>query len=279
MADPSPSLLVIALRIVGALLAVELLWLALLRHPELRRASPLGTPAVMLSGAAGALAALAIRPQPKVLGELLVGLGASARRWPPPSGLAVVALPAVLGRGPLGSIAVGAAVLLTAAELTCGGTGRAAGAAGAHADRGDASVARGGRLCRRVVGTDGTAAGGSQRGGRGGCGGRGGHRWRRVEAAERPRSGRAARIAGRGCGVAKRRGSRATAVAMATATGLPRVPDGAGAVRRRVPRHGDRRADDTRAARPVAAWLAFLGLVVAAVFAFLLPTGSTAIGG
>jgi hypothetical protein len=117
MAEPSPSLLVIALRIVGALLSVELLWLALHRHPELRRASPLGAPAVLLSGLAGAVAALAIRPDPKVLGELLTGIDASAAALAAAVGLAIVALPAVLGRAPVGSIALGAAVLLTGAEL------------------------------------------------------------------------------------------------------------------------------------------------------------------
>ena len=117
MADPAPSLLVIALRIVGALLAVELLWIALHRHPELRGPSPLGMPAVLLSGAAGTLASLAIRPSPKPLGELLVGVDASAVALAAAVGLGIVALPAVLGRGPVGSIALGAAVLLTAAEL------------------------------------------------------------------------------------------------------------------------------------------------------------------
>jgi hypothetical protein len=117
MTDPSPSLVVVALRIVGALLSVELLWIALQRHPELRRASPIGTPAVLLSGIAGGLATLAIRPEPRVLGELLVGIDASGATLAAAVGLAIVALPAVLGRGPVGSIALGAAVLLTGAEL------------------------------------------------------------------------------------------------------------------------------------------------------------------
>jgi hypothetical protein len=117
MADPAPSLLVLALRLVGALLAVELLWIALQQHPELRRPSPLGMPAVILSGLAGAVAVLALRPDPKVLGELLSGLDAAAAALAAGVGLAIVALPAVLGRGPVGSIALGAAGLLTAAEL------------------------------------------------------------------------------------------------------------------------------------------------------------------
>lgn len=117
IADPAPSLLAIAVRIVGALLAVELLWVGLNRHDDLRRASPLGLPAVLLSGAAGAVAALAIGPEPLVLGELLVGIDAGAVGLAAAVGLAVIALPAVLGRGPIGSVAIGAAVLFTAAEL------------------------------------------------------------------------------------------------------------------------------------------------------------------
>ena len=52
-----------------------------------------------------------------MLGELLVGLDASAVSLAAAVGLGIVGLPAVLGRGPVGSIALGAAALLTAAEL------------------------------------------------------------------------------------------------------------------------------------------------------------------
>ena len=121
LADPLPSALSIAVRVVGALLTVELLWITLHRSPGLRRPSPLGLPAVLLAGFAAAIAGLAlpaaVSGPPIVLGELLVGVDAGVIARAAALGLAVIALPVVLGRGSLGSIAIGAAVLLTAAEL------------------------------------------------------------------------------------------------------------------------------------------------------------------
>ncbi|MBM4409672.1 MAG: hypothetical protein FJ038_13990 [Chloroflexi bacterium] len=58
---------------------------------------------------------------PAVLGEVLVGVDAGRVARAGALGLAVVALPLVLGRGPLGSIAIGSAVLLSGAELLLAG--------------------------------------------------------------------------------------------------------------------------------------------------------------
>ena len=195
MADPAPSLLVIALRIVGALLAVELLWIALHRHPELRRPSPFGMPAVLLSGI-GRRPCRARDPA----GSRRCWASCWSASMPPAVALAaavgprVVALPAVLGRGPVGSIAAGRSGAPHRRRAPRRGAGRAAGAAGARADRGDPGVARGGRLRRGAVGADGSAAGGSgrrpwqrPRGRRRNCGRRGGGR--RDEAAACRRGG------------------------------------------------------------------------------------------
>ena len=119
IADPLPSPLVLAIRGVAALLTVELLVVVLQRAPDLRRASPLGFPALLLSGVAAALVGLGLAlpgdsvPLERIFGSMdgLTVARASA------IALAVLALPAVLGRGGLGSVAIGSLVLVAAAEL------------------------------------------------------------------------------------------------------------------------------------------------------------------
>lgn len=133
VADPMPSLLSLAVRLVGALLTVELLWIATHRAPDLRRPLPLGLPAVLLAGLGGGIVGLALPAGAPlgggagaaggagsvlpVLGTLLGDVDLAAITRAAALGLAIVGLAAVLGRGPLVSVAIGAAVLLTGAEI------------------------------------------------------------------------------------------------------------------------------------------------------------------
>ena len=129
IADPLPSPLLLAIRGVAALLTVELLWVVLHRAPDLRRASPLGLPALLVAGAAAALVGLTLPGHPAAPGEAVgpagpvaldraftaidatgVALGAAIA-------LGVIALPGVLGRSGLGAVAIGGIVLISAAEL------------------------------------------------------------------------------------------------------------------------------------------------------------------
>jgi hypothetical protein len=130
IADPPPLLLSLAVRIVGALLTVELLWIATHRAPDLRRPLPLGLPAVLLAGLGGAIVGLALPSGGRssdagtgaaavlpVLGTLIGDIDLAAITRAAAIGLGIVGLAAVFGRGPLCTIAIGAAVLLTGAEL------------------------------------------------------------------------------------------------------------------------------------------------------------------
>ena len=124
LADPLPSPLALAIRSVAALLTVELLWVVLQRAPELRRPSPLGLPALIVVGAAAALAGIAIRVGSSaavgppaldaVVGAVLTGPDVARAAA---IALGVLAVPALLGRGGLGAVSVGALVLLGSAEL------------------------------------------------------------------------------------------------------------------------------------------------------------------
>ena len=113
--DPVPSPLSLAVRIVGALLAVELLWVALHRAPDLRRALPLGLPAVALAGVGGAIVGLGLPHAASfaagpdgggavvglpVLGALIGDLDAWIAARAAAIGLVVLGLAAVLGGGP-----------------------------------------------------------------------------------------------------------------------------------------------------------------------------------